>query len=209
MKILLADDHAIVRHGLRDLLTKEYPTAEFGEVDTAQATLEQVWKHTWDVVVLDVTMPGRSGLDVLKEIKQCQPKLPVLVLSMHSEEQYAVRVLKAGASGYVTKVRAGAELVMAVKKVLAGGKYISAAVAESLADHLGPGEDLPPHERLSNREYQILRMIASGQSIKAIAAELSLSLQTVSTHRARMLKKMGLRRTAELIRYALENKLVD
>lgn len=207
MRILLADDHAILRLGLKSILAAEFPKAQFGEAETAQGALEQVWKHVWDVAVLDVTMPGRSGLDVLKEIKQRRPKLPVLVLSMHPEEQYAVRVLKAGASGYVTKVNAPIELVAAIKKVLAGGKYISTAVAEKLAAHLAPGADKQLHERLSDREFQILRLISSGKSVKEIARELSVSVQTVSTHRARLLKKMGLQTTVQLIRYGVENQL--
>ena len=209
MNILLADDHAILRQGLINILAKEFPKAVFGEVETARATMEQVRKSAWDVLILDVTMPGRSGLDVLKEIKQRQPKLPVLVLSMHSEDQYGVRVLQAGAHGFITKVRAPAELVQAVKTVLTGAKYISPTVADSLASYVGPGRNKPPHERLSSREFEILRMIGSGQTIKAIAADLSISVQTVSTHRARMLKKMGLFTTSSLIRYAIENELVD
>ena len=209
MRILLADDHGILRYGLKGILAKEFQEAEFGEVETAQAALEQVRKSGWDIVILDVTMPGRSGLDVLKEIKQCRPKLPVLILSMHPEDQYGVRVLQAGADGYMTKVRAPIELVQAVKTVLKGDKYISATVAVKLASYVGPGRNKLPHERLSGREFEVLRMIGSGQTIKEIASILSVSLQTVSTHRSRMLKKMGLQSTASLIRYSLENKLVD
>jgi DNA-binding NarL/FixJ family response regulator len=208
MRILLVDDHGIFRRGLKEILAEEFPDAEFGEAGTAQAALEKITKCAWDAVVLDITMPGGSGLDVLKDIKRIRPSLPVLFLSMHPEEQYAVRVLKAGASGYITKVRAASDLVIAFKKIMAGGKYISGPVAETLLKHLQPGMDVPPHERLSNREYQIMRMIGSGQPNKEIAAELSVSVQTVSTHRSRLLKKMGLRTKADLIRYSIENHLV-
>lgn len=209
MKILLADDHAILRQGLISILSKEFPEAEFGEAETAQAALEQVRKSPWDVLILDVTMPGRSGLAVLKEVKECQPRLPVLVLSMHPEDQYGVRVLQAGADGFMTKVRAPVELVQAVKTLLTGAKYVSATLAQKLASRLGANQNLPPHERLSSREFEVLRLIGSGQSIKEIAATLSVSLQTVSTHRTRMLKKMDLSTTSSLIRYSLENNLVD
>jgi DNA-binding NarL/FixJ family response regulator len=209
MRILLVDDHAILRHGLKDILVREFPGAEFEEAETAQGAIEKVWNRPFDVVLLDVTMPGRSGLDALKDIKRSQPKLPVLILSMHPEELYAMRVLKAGASGFVNKAKAPLELVEAIKMVMAGGKYVSAAVADKLVNHLRAATDKAPHERLSNREFQILLLVASGKSVKEIAQELSLSQQTVSTHRARMLKKMGLHTTGDLIRYALENKLVD
>jgi len=209
MRILLADDHGVVRRGLKDILADEFPNAEFGEAGTTQEMLERLPECDWNMVILDITMPGRCGLEALKEIGRLHPSLPVLVVSMHSEEQYAVRALKAGASGYVNKMRAASDLVMAVHKIVAGGKYISVTVAEKLANHLRPGMDKPSHERLSNREYQIMRMIASGQSNKEIAAELSVSAQTVSTHRSRLLKKMGLRTKTELVRYAIENELVD
>jgi two-component system, NarL family, invasion response regulator UvrY len=209
LRILLADDHGVLRRGLKEILAEEFPGAEFGEVGTAREVLELIQARVWDAIILDISMPGRSGLDVLKEIKQIRPALPVLVVSMHPEEQYAVRALKAGASGYVTKARAAADLVTAIKKIFAGGKHISSTVAEKLLSHLQIGADIPPHERLSNREYQIMLMIGSGLSFKEIAAELSLSVQTISTHRFRLLKKMGLRTKTELIRYALENKLLD
>jgi two-component system invasion response regulator UvrY len=209
MKILIADDHAVFRHGLKDILAKRFEGATFGEAQTAQAALEAVWSQAWNVLVLDITMPGRSGLEIINHIRQAQPKLPILVLSMHPEEQYAIRVLEAGADGYVTKIKAPAELVEAIEKLLAGGKYISPAIAERLVHHLRSGASKHPHERLSNREYEVMRLIASGQSMKNIAHDLSISLQTVSTHRFRMLKKMGLRNIAELIRYAVENKLIE
>jgi two-component system invasion response regulator UvrY len=209
MRILIADDHAVFRHGLKDILANRFAGAVFGEAETAQTALEQVWNHIWDIMVLDITMPGRSGLEIINNIKQVQPKLPILVLSMHPEEQYAIRVLEAGAAGYLAKIKAPAELVEAIEKILAGGKYISPAIAEKLVNHLQTRSPRRPHERLSNREYEVMRLIASGKSMKNIAQELSVSPQTISTHRARMLKKMGLRSIAELIRYAVENKLIE
>jgi len=207
--ILIVDDHSIFRHGLKDILATHFVDARFGESDTAEATLEHVRNKAWDIMVLDVTMPGRGGLEILKEVKKLRPALPVLMLSMHPEEQYAVRVLQAGASGYITKIRAPHELVEAVVKVLSGGKYISAGLAEKLATDIGRDVPRTPHERLSNREFQILRLMASGKSAKNIGQELSVSAQTVSTHRARILKKLGLKTTAALIRYAVENDLID
>jgi two-component system invasion response regulator UvrY len=207
IRILIADDHSVFRHGLRDILARHFLGAEFGEANTAQGALEQVWKQPWSVVVLDVSMPGRSGVEVLKEIKSAQPRLPVLMLSMHPEDQYAVRVLQAGAAGYVTKLGAPQELVQAIEKVLSGGKYISPATAEKLVNRMHSGAGLAPHEKLSNREFQILRLLASGKPVKAIAADLSVSVQTVSTHRTRTLKKLGLRTTSELIRYAMDHRL--
>ena len=209
MRILIADDHAVFRRGLKEILAERYPGAAFGEAASSQSALEQVWKAAWDVMVLDITMPGRSGVEILKEIKQAQPNLPVLMLSVHPEEHYAVRVLEAGAAGYLTKLQAPHELVEAIKQVLAGGQYISPRIAEQLVDRLRQGEQRPPHQRLSNREFEILKLIAAGKSMKDIAHELSVSPQTVSTHRSRILKKMGLLTTAALVRYAVENKLVD
>lgn len=209
MRILIADDHAVFRHGLKDILARHFAGVSFGEVDTAQSALEAVWNQPWDIVVLDVSMPGRSGVEILHDIHQARPKLPVLVLSMHPEEQYALRVLEAGASGYITKIKAAQDLVDAVEKVLAGGKYISSKVADELVNQLRPGARKTPHEKLSNREFQIMRLTAQGKATKDIALELSISLQTVSTHRARILKKLGLQSTAELIRYAVQNDLID
>jgi DNA-binding NarL/FixJ family response regulator len=209
MKILIADDHAIVRHGLKDLLAERFSDAAFGEAETAQETLEKIWNDSWDAVLLDVAMPGASGVEILPAIKRARPNLPVLVLSMHPEEQYAMRVFQAGAAGYVSKSQAPHQLIDALEKVLSGGKYVSVEVAEKLVNQLKPGGQRLPHERLSNRELQILRLVASGHSMKSIAKELSVTNQTVSTHRARMLKKMNLQSTAALIRYALEHGLVD
>jgi DNA-binding NarL/FixJ family response regulator len=209
MKILIVDDHAILRRGVKEMIEEQFAGAIFGEASTAQDTLEQVWKQDWHLALLDITMPGRSGLEVLREIKKARPKLPILVLSAHPVEQYAVRVLQAGASGYLTKLQAPEELAEAIRKVLAGGIYISPEVANKLSNHLRPDAQKPPHERLSNREFQVMKLLASGKSTKEIAAELCVSVQTVSTHRARTLKKMELATTAELIRYAVENKLLD
>jgi two-component system, NarL family, invasion response regulator UvrY len=208
MKILLADDHAVVRHGLRQILTDAFKDATYGEARNAHEALELVWKKTWDVVVLDITMPGRSGLDVLREIKKSKPRLPVLVLSMHPENQFAVRVLKSGASGYMTKESAPDELVGAVKKVMAGGRYVSNALAENLAASLSASQKAP-QEKLSDREFQVLRLIASGKMVTDIARELSLSAKTISTYRSRILEKMGMKNNAELMHYAIQHRLVE
>src|ERR1043166_8358356 len=180
MRILLTDDHALVRQGLRLILADHFKNATFGEARNAHEALTKVWgKEKWDVVVLDVTMPGRSGLEVLKEIKRSKPKLPVLVVSMHPEDQFAVRILKAGASGYLTKESAGEELVGAIKKVMGGGKYVSPSLAERMASYLAIDVQKAPHERLSDREFLVLRMIASGKTVSEIAKELSLDRKSV------------------------------
>jgi DNA-binding NarL/FixJ family response regulator len=209
MKILLTDDHAVVRHGLKQILADEFKRAIFGEARNAQEALDLVWKEHWDVVVLDITMPGRSGLEVLREIKKSKPRVPVLVLSMHPENQFAVRVLKRGASGYMTKESAADELVGAIKKVLAGGRYVSTSLAEKLATYLAADSPKPPQELLSDREFQVLRLIASGKIVSEIAKELSLSVKTISTYRTRILEKMGLRNNAELMHYAMQHQLVE
>jgi DNA-binding NarL/FixJ family response regulator len=209
MKILLTDDHAVVRHGLKQILADEFKRATFGEARNAQEALSRIWKEHWDVVVLDITMPGRSGMEVLREIKKSKPKLPVLVLSMHPEGQFAVRVLKRGASGYMTKESAPEELVGAIKKVLAGGRYISPALAEKLATYLSGDAQKPPQEKLSDREFQVLRLIASGKIVSEIAKELSLSVKTISTYRSRVLEKMGMKNNAELMHYAMQHQLVE
>jgi two-component system, NarL family, invasion response regulator UvrY len=209
LKMLVVDDHPLVRRGLVETLREEFANAVIGEACDAQSALDLVWKEDWDVVVLDVAMPGRSGLDVLKEVKQERPKTPVLILSTHSEDQFAIRSLKSGAAGYLTKETAGQELVIAVKRVLAGGKYIRASLAEKLASHLDNDAHKPLHQALSDREYQVMRMIAYGQTVKEIAGDLSLSIKTVSTYRSRILQKMVMRNNAELMRYAMEHHLVD
>jgi DNA-binding NarL/FixJ family response regulator len=208
MRILLADDHAVVRRGLKQILTEAFSRATYGEARNGQEALELVWKENWDVVVLDITMPGRSGLDVLRQIKESKPRLPVLVLSMHPENQFATRVLKSGASGYMTKESAPAELVGAIKNVLAGRRYVSAALAENLAASLSTNHKAP-QDKLSDREFQALRLIASGKTVSEIARELSLSVKTISTYRSRILEKMGLKNNAELMRYAMQHRLVE
>lgn len=209
IRILIADDHAIVRRGLKEILLRELEDAVCGEAEDAQQVLAQVQSHDWDLVLLDITMPGRSGLDVLKDLKMLRPKLPVLVLSMHPEDQYGKRLLKAGASGYVNKRSAPEELVKAIRKLLAGGTYVSPALAERLAIDLHDDAVRPVHETLSDREFEVLRMIASGKTVSQIAEKLHLSVATVSTYRARILEKMNMTTTAELMHYALSNHLVD
>jgi len=209
LKVLVADDHAIVRQGLKLILTEEFSSLMFGEARNSQELLAQMCKDNWDIVVLDITMPGRSGLDVLKEIKQLYPKTPVLVLSMHPEDQFAVRVLKAGAAGYLTKENVPEEMVKAVHKVIGGGKYVSATLAEKLAFDLQTDTERPPHESLSDREYQVMCMIASGKTVKEIAEELVLSIKTISTYRTRILEKLNMRTNAELTHYAVKCGLVD
>jgi two-component system invasion response regulator UvrY len=209
MKILIADDHAVVRQGLKQILADEYRRAAFGEAANAQEAIDRVWKEEWDVVILDVTMPGRSGLEALREIRKTRPRLPILVLSMHPEDQFAMRVLKCGASGYMTKESAPGELVGAVKKVMTGGRYVSPGLAEKMAAHLDTDFQVTPHERLSNREFLVLRLIASGKTVSQIADELMLSVKTISTYRARILEKMVMASNAELTHYAIQNKLVE
>jgi DNA-binding NarL/FixJ family response regulator len=209
MKILIADDHAVVRQGLKQILADEFYRATFGEAGTAQEAIAKVWEGEWDVVVLDITMPGRSGLEVLGEIRKSRPRLPVLVLSMHPEDQFALRVLKSGAAGYMTKESAPEALVGAIKKVLAGGRYVSPALAEQMAAYLGTDVQKPPHERLSDREFLVLRLIASGKTVSQIADQLALSVKTISTYRARILEKMLMQSNAELTHYAIQNRLVE
>lgn len=198
-----------MRRGLKQILAEEFKRAIFGEARNAQEALDLVWKEHWDVVVLDITMPGRSGLEVLREIKKSKPRVPVLVLSMHPENQFAVRVLKRGASGYMTKESAADELVGAIKKVLAGGRYVSTSLAEKLATYLAADTPAAPQELLSDREFQVLRLIASGKIVSEIAKELSLSVKTISTYRTRILEKMRLRNNAELMHYAMQHQLVE
>ncbi len=209
MRILIADDHAVVRQGLKQILAAEFKNAVFGEANNGQEAMDLAWKEKWDVLVLDITMPGRSGLDVLKAIKKTRPRLPVLMLSMHPEDQFAVRMLKIGAAGYMTKESAPADLVGAVKKVVSGGRYVSPALAEKMAAYLALDVQTLPHERLSDREFLVLRLIASGKTVTAIAGELSLSVKTVSTYRTRILNKTGMANSAELTHYAIQNQLVE
>ena len=209
IRVLIADDHAILRRGLREILMRELEGVVCGEAENAQQVLAQVQNQNWDLAIMDVTMPGRSGLDVLRDLQRAQPGLPVLVLSMHSEDQYGKRVLKAGASGYMNKESAPEELIKAIRKVLAGGRYVSPALAEKLAEEWGTNAGRPLHETLSDREFEVLRMIALGKTISQIAQELHLGTTTISTYRARILEKMNMTTTAELMRYALRNDVVD
>jgi two-component system invasion response regulator UvrY len=208
IQILIVDDHAILRRGLKEILEREFRDVSIGGAGTAEQALTQLDSEKWDLVILDITMPGRSGVDVLRNLKALRPKLPVLVLSMHPEDQYGKRVLKAGASGYMNKESAPEELIKAVRKLLSGGRYVSPTLAETLAVDLGRDDETPAHERLSDREFEVLRKMASGKTVGQIAQELHLSVPTVSTYRARILEKMGMSNTAELIRYALSHHLV-
>jgi DNA-binding NarL/FixJ family response regulator len=209
IRVLIADDHAVVRQGLKQILQDTREMVVAGEALNGQEVLEKVRTEAWDVVVLDIAMPGRSGLDILKELKSERPKLPVLVLSMYAEDQFAVRVLRAGASGYLTKDSAPDELVKAVRKVVSGGRYVSPFLAEKLAFEINTDSSQLPHETLSDREFQVLRLIATGKTVKEIAAELSLSVKTISTYRARIRQKMNLTTNAELIHYAIRNRLIE
>ena len=209
LQILITDDHAVIRQGLKQILLDGFGKVEVAEAKNAQEALDQIWKKELDAVVMDITMPGRSGLDVLREIKSARPKLPVLFLSMHEEDQFAVRALKAGAAGFITKECAPQELVNALKKVLTGGKYVSSSLAQQLANDLAADTRKPLHETLSDREYQVMCRIGAGKSATQIAQELALSIKTISTYRTRILEKMSMKTNAELTRYAIKNNLVD
>jgi two-component system invasion response regulator UvrY len=208
-KILIIDDHEVVREGVKKILGEQPGEITFGEAGTAPEALRLVREQDWDVAVLDISPGGRSGLEVLKELKQIRPRLPVLILSMHSEEQYARRAFKAGAAGYITKGSPRAELIKAVNQVMTGGRYVSAAVAEKLIFDIAGDTDRAPHEALSDREFEVMCLIASGKTVGEIAAMLSLSDRTISTYRARILEKMGMKTSAELTHYAIQNRLVD
>ena len=209
IEVIIADDHPIVRAGLKQIIMEDNGITVTGEASNGGDLLEKIRRQDYDVILLDLTMPGMDGLDVLKQLKIEKPKLPVIVLSIHPEDQYALRVLKAGASGYVTKASAPDELIGAIRKVFRGGKYISTAIAEKLAFQLDANFEEMPHEALSDREYQVLCMLASGKTVTEIADELALSVKTVSTYRARILEKMDMKNNAELIHYAVQNKLVS
>jgi DNA-binding NarL/FixJ family response regulator len=207
-RFLIADDHTVVRKGLTQILLEAFPSAVIEEVTDAESLLKKVFAQSWDVVISDISMPGRSGLEVLQQIKQQYPKLPVLMLSVHPEDQYALRVLKSGASGYLNKDSAPEQLVAAVNRVMLGKKYITPNIAEKLANSLDQDLDKLSHEYLSDREFEVLKLIAAGQAVSDIASRLSLSVTTISTYRSRIMSKMGLKTNAELILYAIENKLV-
>ncbi len=208
MRILIADDHSIVRKGLKQILVEEFPFATIEETGDAEGLVKKALSQDWDIVITDLSMPGRSGLDAINQIKQQHPKLPILILSMYPEEQYAMRVLKSGASGYLSKDMAQEELVNAVRKVLSGKKYITPTLVEKLALQLGQENVGAPHEQLSDREFDVLKLLAAGKSVSEIAALMSLGSTTISTYRARIMDKMSLKSNADLTRYALENKLI-
>jgi two-component system invasion response regulator UvrY len=209
IKILIADDHTIVREGLKQILAETADMMVAGEATTGHEVLEMVRREDWDLVLLDLAMPGKDGLDTLKELKQEKPKLPVLILSIYPEEQYAVRLLKAGASGYLTKESAPDELIAAIRKVSQKGKYVSASLGEKLAFYLEADGAQPNHELLSDREYKVMLMIASGKTVTEIADKMFLSVKTVSTYRVRALKKMGMKNNAEFMYYALKHGLLE
>jgi two-component system invasion response regulator UvrY len=208
IRVLIADDHAIVRRGMVEILREAPDIAVTGEVGTGRQVLQSVQAADYDVLVLDIAMPEGGGLEVLKQLQTLRPGLPVLMLSMYSEEQYAVRTLKAGAAGYLSKESVPDELIAAIRKIAERGRYITQSLAEKLAMTLGNEPAAEPHETLSDREYQVMCLMASGRTATEIAGELSLSVKTVSTYRTRLLQKLGLQSTAELIRYALERGLV-
>ena len=208
MRILITDDHPLFRIALKHILADEFRGVEFGEACNSQEALELVRQQEWAVLVLDITMPGRSGLDILGELKKARPKMPILMLTSQPEEQFALRCLKAGADGYLSKETAVQELVGAVRQVISGRKFVTASMAEKLAARLSD-TDRPPHELLSDREFQVLRLLAAGKPSKEIGADLSLSIKTISTYRARVLAKLRLQTNTDLTRYALDHHLID
>jgi len=208
LRILIADDHTVVRKGLRQILLEEFPSAEITESADAANLFMKVLREEWDVVITDISMPDKSGLEVLQQIRRDHPRLPVLILSAHSEDQYAIRALKAGANGYLCKDSASEELVTAIRRILLGKRYITASVAEKLAFHLDQDSDHPPHESLSDREFEVMKFLASGKVVSEIASQLCLSVTTISTYRARILTKMNLKTNYDLTRYAMENNLL-
>lgn len=208
IKILIADDHSVVRRGIKQILSEEPDIEVAGEASNSKEIFDLLYKENWDVLILDITMPGKSGLDSLIEIKQRKPGLNILILSMHPEEEIAVRALKTGASGYLNKDSVPGELIAAIRKVAAGGKYISSNLAESILLSLQKDNEKPLHEELSEREFQVLCLLASGHSLSKIAEDLSLSIKTISTYRSRILDKMSLKTNVDLTHYAIKNKLV-
>jgi len=209
MRILIVDDHAVVRDGVKTIIGERFGKVVLGEASTANEALELARQEEWDAVVLDISLGARSGLEVLKELKHLRPKLPVLILSMHSEAQYARRAFKAGAAGYITKDSSRTELLKAIDKVVEGGRYVSSALAEKLVFDIERGTGGPPHESLSDREFEVMCLIASGKTVTEVAEVLSLSDKTISTYRARILEKMDMKTNAELTHYAIKNRLVD
>jgi DNA-binding NarL/FixJ family response regulator len=207
IKILIADDHAIMRGGIKLIVAQEIDMKVFGEAGSSNELFELLEKDSWDILILDINMPGKSGLDALKEIKSNYPKIPILILSMYSEEQYGIRSIKAGASGYLKKASAPEELVKAIRMIVQGGKYISSSLAEKMADILAQDYQKIPHENLSDREYQIMLKIASGKTAESIADELSISIHTVYSYRNRILEKLGVKSNVEITQYVLSNNL--
>ena len=208
-RCLIADDHSVVRRGVRELLEEEQLCSEIYEAKTGEEALTAVRRQSWDLMILDIALPDKHGLDVLKEAKLLQPRLPVLMLSLYPEKEFAMRAIKAGASGYLTKQSAPSELLAAVTRIVQGGRYITAALAEQMASALETGSTEVLHARLSDRELQVLRLLGQGKSVSVIAEELCLSVKTISTYRARILEKLSCTSTGELIRYAVEAKLID
>jgi len=208
IKILMVDDHIIVREGLKQILSEEMDFRVVDEAGDGQETMEKFRQNSYDIVLLDISLPGRDGLEVLKEIKQISPKTEVLILSMHPEEQYAIRALRAGAAGYLTKKSATTEIVSAIRAVSSGKKYVSASLAQRLAQEVEVNRDRPMHETLSDREFQVMCMLAAGQTVSEIAEELLLSMQSISTYRSRILQKMHMSKNAELTQYAIRNDLL-
>ena len=209
INILIADDHPIVREGLKQIISETSDMTVADEAGNGQETLELVRKKEYDLLLLDISMPGRSGLEILKELKSEYPKLPVLILSIYPEEQYAVRAFRAGASGYLTKASAPNELISAIKKIVSGGRYVSESLAEKLTYYLDEDSSRPPHDLLTDREYQVMLMLGSGKTVKEIAEELFLSVKTISTYRTHILEKMKMKNNAEVTLYVVKNKLID
>ena len=208
LKILIADDHGIVRKGLKQILLEQYPTAIIGEAETADLLIASTLKEKWDIVICDMSMPGRSGLDALNQIKQSTPQLPVLIMSMHPEDQYAVRVLKAGAAGFLGKETIHDDIIKAIETVRLGKKYITPEIAEKLAEALDTGIHQALHQTLSDREFDVFKLLASGKSVTEIGEQLLLSATTISTYRSRIMEKMGMRSNSDLTRYALEYGII-
>lgn len=209
VRILIADDHYVVRQGLKDVLRSRFERLEFGEASDGNEALQLVWDQPWDVVLLDISMPGRGGMDALKEVKLARPKLPVIILSMHPEDQFAIRALKLGACAYICKDSAGSNLVKGVEAALRGERYITPSLADQMAVHLHKDREGLPHEVLSDREYQVLCLLGSGKTVKEVAGGLFLSVKTISTYRTRIIEKMGLVNNSQIVRYVICNKLID